>query len=292
LPSGPVIEYLQPGGQGGGQGQGKGPATQGSAPASGSASVTGTGQATTLADRALIGYQRGSAFPQSPGTSPTGGFENGEGPLTDDGIFAPAPPKNQILGQVLPPKQQRLPRRPTPEWTEQGTRALRSALDSKLQRNGQTLGEALEDFVPLVGTMALSELAWIAAAKYVGMISDILNAGRVSKAAIEAASVAAAEGRIAAGEVRATGPEPPAYPKSPKGKGSVPPSQRDPKRVWPKSEKVTQLEKQDGLCAKCGKDVDIGDARGHHRTRHADGGMTNDANHDILCEGCHKEVHQ
>jgi hypothetical protein len=83
-----------------------------------------------------------------------------------------------------------------------------------------------------------------------------------------------------------------AYPNSPQGKGSVPPSQRDPKQVWTRAEKQTHLDNaQDGKCARCGVRTEIDHARGHHRTRHADGGKTDNANLDILCEGCHNEVH-
>jgi RHS repeat-associated protein len=82
------------------------------------------------------------------------------------------------------------------------------------------------------------------------------------------------------------------YPKCPTGEGSVPAAERDPKRVWTKAENQGKLAEQGGRCAKCGEEVDLGTARGHHRTRHADSGNTADANHDVLCEECHKEVHR
>jgi len=74
------------------------------------------------------------------------------------------------------------------------------------------------------------------------------------------------------------------------GKGTVPPGQRDPKRVWTKAEREMKLAEQEGKCASCEKEIAIDEARGHHRERHADGGKTDDANHDILCEDCHKDI--
>jgi hypothetical protein len=82
------------------------------------------------------------------------------------------------------------------------------------------------------------------------------------------------------------------HPKSPTGKGSVSPGQRDPKRVWTKAEREAKLAEQEGKCKSCEKETTIDEARGHHRERHADGGKTDNANHDILCEACHKEVHR
>jgi hypothetical protein len=82
------------------------------------------------------------------------------------------------------------------------------------------------------------------------------------------------------------------YPKSPTGKGTVPPAERDLKRVWTKSENQQRLTEQDGKCARCGKEIEIENARGHHQTRHSDGGCTDDSNQDILCKDCHKEVHK
>lgn len=80
-------------------------------------------------------------------------------------------------------------------------------------------------------------------------------------------------------------------PKPPTGKGSVPPGERDPKRVWTKNENVAKLEEQGGKCAQCGKDASIGETRGHHKQRHADGGQTNTDNHAMVCDPCHKELH-
>lgn len=80
-------------------------------------------------------------------------------------------------------------------------------------------------------------------------------------------------------------------PKAGKGKGSVPPSQRDPKRLWTKKEREVQLEKQDGKCANCGQPKKIDETQGHHEKRHADGGKTDPGNHKEVCKECHVELH-
>jgi RHS repeat-associated protein len=81
-------------------------------------------------------------------------------------------------------------------------------------------------------------------------------------------------------------------PKPPKGKGSVPPGKRDPKRVFPKGEKAEALDERGGACEQCGKKLDIDDAKGHHIERHADGGPTRKDNLANVCEDCHKELHE
>jgi len=81
-------------------------------------------------------------------------------------------------------------------------------------------------------------------------------------------------------------------PQSPKGKGSVPSSERDSKRVWTKTEKEEVLKERGGSCDRCGKKINIDEARGHHIERHADGGQTTKDNLAILCGPCHKEVHR
>ncbi len=81
-------------------------------------------------------------------------------------------------------------------------------------------------------------------------------------------------------------------PKSPTGKGSVSPNQRDPKRVLTKNEKGDLLNKRGGKCEGCGKDIGVDDARGHHIKRHADGGQTTSKNTAILCDPCHKNIHK
>jgi hypothetical protein len=76
------------------------------------------------------------------------------------------------------------------------------------------------------------------------------------------------------------------------GPGSVPPSQRDPRRVWTKSEKEDALDALGGRCEGCDSSITIDQAKGHHKTRHSDGGRTDDANRAILCPECHREIHR
>jgi len=80
--------------------------------------------------------------------------------------------------------------------------------------------------------------------------------------------------------------------KPPKGKGSVPPNQRDPKRVFSKNEKADALKERGGTCEQCGEKLDVDDAKGHHIERHADGGPTTKDNLANVCEDCHKELHR
>lgn len=80
-------------------------------------------------------------------------------------------------------------------------------------------------------------------------------------------------------------------PKPPRGKGAVPPSQRDPKRNFTKKQKAEKLQEEGGKCVGCESDLDISDAKGHHRERHADGGQTIPENLDVLCPDCHKKLH-
>ncbi len=80
-------------------------------------------------------------------------------------------------------------------------------------------------------------------------------------------------------------------PKPPRGPGKVPKDKRDKKRVWTPNENQKKLDKQCGLCGKCGKKVKKGQGRGHHKKRHADGGKTDDKNHVVVCDPCHKDIH-
>ncbi|MCK4743627.1 MAG: HNH endonuclease [Sulfuriflexus sp.] len=81
-------------------------------------------------------------------------------------------------------------------------------------------------------------------------------------------------------------------PKPPRGKGSVPPSERDPIRVLSKKKKGSLLNDRGGKCEGCGKKISVDEARGHHIKRHADGGRTNSKNTAILCDPCHKNIHK
>lgn len=62
------------------------------------------------------------------------------------------------------------------------------------------------------------------------------------------------------------------------GVGAVSPSERDPKRVWAKSEKNEALERRGSKCESCEPPLEIDDAVGHHLEWHADGGRTDDGN--------------
>ncbi len=79
-------------------------------------------------------------------------------------------------------------------------------------------------------------------------------------------------------------------PKPPRGKGSVPKADRDPKRGFSREQTEKAIERQGG-CAGCGEPLPIEEADGHHVQRHADGGPTTDDNLAAVCKGCHKEIH-
>jgi RHS repeat-associated protein len=81
-------------------------------------------------------------------------------------------------------------------------------------------------------------------------------------------------------------------PKPPKGQGSTPPNQRDPKRTWTRAENQKKLDQQNGKCAQCGDPKTVNETQGHHKQRHADGGKTSDKNHAVVCTNCHKKLHQ
>lgn len=82
-----------------------------------------------------------------------------------------------------------------------------------------------------------------------------------------------------------------AIPKTPKGPGSMPKGQRDPKRVWTKQEKADALAKRGGKCDQCNQTLNVDAAKGHHIVRHADGGQTAEHNLAVLCDKCHHGVH-
>jgi type IV secretory pathway TrbL component len=62
-----------------------------------------------------------------------------------------------------------------------------------------------------------------------------------------------------------TGTQTDNLPKLPKGKGSVDPSQRDPKRVYSKSEKADMLKNQGGKCAGCGDTKTVKEVEGQQK---------------------------
>jgi RHS repeat-associated protein len=113
------------------------------------------------------------------------------------------------------------------------------------------------------------------------LLASFVDAGAIAKGVARGLKDAAAARRAAK-----------LLPKAGTGKGAVPPSMRDPKRVWTKSENAKQLlDAQGGNCANCGKNVNPEDAQGHHVERHADGGATDSENHAVVCNPCHKDLH-
>jgi RHS repeat-associated protein len=80
-------------------------------------------------------------------------------------------------------------------------------------------------------------------------------------------------------------------PKPLKGKGTVSPSERDPKRLFTKEEKASMLEQQNGKCPQCGEVKTVDEVEGHHVKRHADGGSTTTQNGASVCKNCHVNLH-
>jgi len=81
-------------------------------------------------------------------------------------------------------------------------------------------------------------------------------------------------------------------PKPPTGRGSVPPSERDPTRVFSRKQTADKLSEQGGNCAQCGQPKVLSEVDGHHVIRHADGGPTNSGNLAAVCKDCHKKLHK
>jgi RHS repeat-associated protein len=131
-----------------------------------------------------------------------------------------------------------------------------------------------------------------------GMIpyaGDLAKVGKIKKdvkIVEEAIDAVKAEGKIAKAEGKAAEELQSALPSPGKGRGTVPPGQRDPKRLYSKDDIAGKLEQQGGKCAKCGVPKKASEVRGHHKTRHADGGKTNSGNLAAVCEGCHIEIHK
>lgn len=87
--------------------------------------------------------------------------------------------------------------------------------------------------------------------------------------------------RVASGKV----------PKPPTGRGAVPPSERDPKRLFSRKDTKKKLDEQNGNCAQCGDPKKLEEVAGHHVKRHADGGKTVPTNNAAVCKDCHTELH-
>lgn len=81
-------------------------------------------------------------------------------------------------------------------------------------------------------------------------------------------------------------------PKSPRGKGSVAPADRDPVRKFTPAEKKLKLAEQNGKCPGCDLKIKpASNGKGHHVKRHADGGPTSQDNHVVVCHDCHLKIH-
>ena len=81
-------------------------------------------------------------------------------------------------------------------------------------------------------------------------------------------------------------------PKAPTGPGTVPKSERDPKRLFTPAEREAKRAEQGNQCANgCGTKIDESNSAGHHIQRHADGGKTSSENHAEVCNPCHNEIH-
>ena len=100
------------------------------------------------------------------------------------------------------------------------------------------------------------------------------------------------ESKATSGAAEATTKSASELPKPGKGKGSVSPSERDPKRVYTKTQKEEMLNRQMGKCVGCNEKKTINEVDGHHVVRHADGGKTDMDNAAALCKTCHKEIHK
>lgn len=63
---------------------------------------------------------------------------------------------------------------------------------------------------------------------------------------------------------------------------------RDERRTWTSQERAEKRMKQGSVCATgCGAVIDATNSTGHHITRHADGGRTDEENHAEVCLDCH-----
>ncbi|RQO65399.1 hypothetical protein DBR40_23895, partial [Pedobacter sp. KBW01] len=76
--------------------------------------------------------------------------------------------------------------------------------------------------------------------------------------------------------------------KSPTGKGTVPPAEREKKRVPTAKEKEAERKANDNNCTNCGNKTKPEDTRSHHYPkRHADGGTKTTP----VCKECHTYLH-
>ncbi|MFO0454878.1 MAG: HNH endonuclease signature motif containing protein [Planctomycetota bacterium] len=88
-----------------------------------------------------------------------------------------------------------------------------------------------------------------------------------------------------------TGFTPRVLPPPGKGRGTVSPNDRDPRRVFTPNQKKNAWEERGQCCENCGKTLGLEDLVGHHIIRHADGGLTIPENLALLCIPCHLLIH-
>lgn len=124
-----------------------------------------------------------------------------------------------------------------------------------------------------------------------GKVSDLAKEVSAAYKALQASNAEASDADEAVNEVGGQG-NVGAVPKPPRGKGSVPSSERDSRRRFTSKQQREKAAEQGNKCgAGCGKDIDETNSDGHHETRHADGGETVPENQVQVCPECHKEIH-
>jgi hypothetical protein len=137
------------------------------------------------------------------------------------------------------------------------------------------VGDAVEIVGAVVGKDLITGESIEGAARVATVVGTLLGSGRAARQGLNA--VEGVVGNL---------------PKPPRGRGSVPQAQRDPKRAWTPAERDATRQQQGGQCATgCGTSIDQSNSRGHHIERHSDGGRTNSANHAEVCTDCHRELH-
>lgn len=163
---------------------------------------------------------------------------------------------------------------------------------------GKDLGDAMTDVdVGSIGASAAlgAATSGLSVLKAGGSIAKLgAAATKVNKTEQTVAKVAVAGKRVAdkVSEAKVKMPNGSELPAPGKGKGSVPPGQRDKKRVVSNSEKQEMLNERGGKCEGCDTPATAKDVKGHHIKRHADGGATTKENTANLCTDCHKLVHK
>lgn len=132
----------------------------------------------------------------------------------------------------------------------------------------------------------------------VGSASDILNAreldGSPARFSPERArqTMRLMQERLRSSTVeKAPDATPRNVPKARTGPGLKPPSERDPQRLFTRTQHRSKLAKQGGTCRQCGKPTTEQESDSHHIDRHADGGETKEENQAVVCKPCHRDIH-